>query len=116
MGSERMTSYRCSNNARYVSKSACRSAQVSQAQERPAASGTNRSGIIVGGVIGGQQTGKWLKARFNKTGLIHRIRLIARDRTRIKLYNLDAPDFTNDVDSKIGSKTVAFFDPPYIES
>ena len=78
---------------------------------------TNRSGILSGGVIGGkQQTGAWLlDARFNKRDLVQRIRRIARYRDRIKLYQQDALDFTNDVVSSL-SNVFAFYDPPYIEN
>ncbi|MBN1461319.1 MAG: DNA adenine methylase [Armatimonadetes bacterium] len=79
---------------------------------------TNRSGIISGGVIGGkEQSGKWgLDARFNKAELVQRIRRIARYRNRIKLYHLDALDFTNQILSEMEYNTLAFFDPPYIEN
>ena len=79
---------------------------------------TNRSGIIGGGVIGGkQQRGPWgLDARFNKSELVQRIRKIARYGSRIALYNSDALEFTNQVLSNMESNTIAFFDPPYIES
>jgi DNA adenine methylase len=78
---------------------------------------TNRSGIISGGVIGGKnQTGNWkLDARFNKPELIQRIRKIARYKNRIKIYQLDALDFTKKVIPNIGSNSFAFYDPPYIE-
>jgi DNA adenine methylase len=77
---------------------------------------TNRSGIINGGVIGGQQQdGDWtLDARFNRTELIQRIRRIARYNTRIRLYQLDALDFTNRVVSQFGRNSLSFYDPPYI--
>jgi DNA adenine methylase len=79
---------------------------------------TNRSGIISGGVIGGQrQDGKWkLDARFNKSELIRRIRKIARYNSRIRLYQLDALDFTNRIIPQLGPKAFSFFDPPYIEN
>ncbi len=79
---------------------------------------TNRSGIIGGGVIGGKnQNGKWkLDARFNKTDLIRRIRKIARYKSRIRLYNLDALEFTKTIVPKIGSNMFLYYDPPYIES
>src|SRR5205085_8500356 len=79
---------------------------------------TNRSGIIAGGVIGGQdQTGRWLiDARFNKTELVARIRRIARYRSRINLYQMDALAFTKQVVPNLGPKTFAFYDPPYIEN
>jgi DNA adenine methylase len=79
---------------------------------------TNRSGIIGGGVIGGKgQTGAWsLDARFTKDELINRIRRIGRYRNRIRLYSLDALQFTKEVTPTLGSKAFVFFDPPYIEN
>lgn len=78
---------------------------------------TNRSGIIGGGVIGGkQQTSAWkLDVRFNKTELIRRIRKIGRYSSRIRLYQLDALEFTKKVIPDIGPNSFWFFDPPYIE-
>ncbi|HKB68415.1 MAG TPA: DNA adenine methylase [Pyrinomonadaceae bacterium] len=78
---------------------------------------TNRSGIIGGGVIGGKnQTGEWkLDARFNKAELIRRIRKIARYRSRIRLYQLDALEFTTTIVPQIGPRAFLFYDPPYIE-
>ena len=79
---------------------------------------TNRSGIIGGGIIGGkEQTGEWkLDARFHKNDLIQRIQKIARYRSRINLYNMDALDFTSQVIPQIGLSTFTFYDPPYIEN
>jgi DNA adenine methylase len=79
---------------------------------------TNRSGIIDGGVIGGKhQTGAWaIDARFTKSELIQRIRRIGRYRTRIKLYQMDALDFTNQIVTNLGRNAFAFYDPPYIEN
>jgi DNA adenine methylase len=79
---------------------------------------TNRSGIISGGVIGGQaQGGHWkLDARFNKTELVQRIRKVARYNSRIRLYNLDALDFTDRIISRFGRNSLTFYDPPYIEN
>ncbi len=73
---------------------------------------TNRSGIINGGVIGGNdQSGNWkLDARFNKVDLIRRIQSIARYKDRIKLYNLD---LIRDVLPQLSKKTLIYFDPPY---
>ena len=78
---------------------------------------TNRSGIISGGVIGGkQQGGSWpIDARFTKNELIQRIRRIGRYRNRIRLYQQDGLDFTNDVVSSLGNNVFAFYDPPYID-
>ncbi len=77
---------------------------------------TNRSGIIDAGVIGGQnQNGKWkIDARFGKEELIRRIRQIARYRSRIHLYQMDALDFTKRVLPGIGKNSFVFYDPPYI--
>ncbi len=79
---------------------------------------TNRSGVIGGGVIGGKkQKGDWgLDARFNKEELIRRIQKIWRHRTRIKLYQMDALDFANNVIPSLGKNSFSFFDPPYIEN
>jgi len=79
---------------------------------------TNRSGIINGGVIGGKkQDGDWtLDVRFNKDDLIQRIRRIGRYASRIHLYQMDALKFTNQVVSKLGKNSFAFYDPPYIEN
>lgn len=79
---------------------------------------TNRSGIIGGGVIGGQsQSGNWaLDVRFGRPELIRRIKKIARYRSRICLYQLDALDFTNNVVANIGPTSLTNYDPPYIEN
>lgn len=78
---------------------------------------TNRSGIIKGGVIGGNnQSGKYkLDCRFNKEDLIKRIRMIARYGEKISLYNVDA---MNIVDVVLGNTEntrdiLFYFDPPY---
>lgn len=79
---------------------------------------TNRSGIIGGGVIGGQaQLGAWrLDARFNKAELIRRIQAIGSHKSRIKIYQMEASTFTKNVIANLGSSSFAFFDPPYIEN
>ena len=76
---------------------------------------TNRSGIIGGGVIGGQdQTGEWkLDARFNKTELCARITAIARYAHRIALYNMDAAAFIEQVVPTLPNRTLLYLDPPY---
>jgi DNA adenine methylase len=75
----------------------------------------NRSGIITGGVIGGvDQTGKWkIDARYNKENLISRIERIARYRSRITIYNLDAKELLRDVIPGLPDKTLVYLDPPY---
>lgn len=76
---------------------------------------TNRSGIIRGGVIGGkEQDGNWkLDARYNKDDLIRRIQKIARFRSRIHLYNLDAADLIENVLPSIPQQALVYLDPPY---
>ena len=74
---------------------------------------TNRSGIISGGVIGGkQQAGRWgLDARFNKEEIIRRIERIGRYKTRIRLYQRDAREFTDEVVPDLGRNCFVFYDP-----
>ncbi|MFZ5451770.1 MAG: DNA adenine methylase [Thermodesulfobacteriota bacterium] len=76
---------------------------------------TNRSGIITGGVIGGQkQTGKWkIDARFNRAGLIEKIRRIAGYRHRIQLFCMDARDFLSNVVAACQERAFIYLDPPY---
>jgi len=78
---------------------------------------TNRSGIIKGGVIGGQkQTGKWkIDARFNRLILIEKIKRIALYRERINLFCMDAHDFLTDVIMEYKQKMFIYLDPPYYE-
>lgn len=76
---------------------------------------TNRSGIIEkAGVIGGlEQKSKYsLDCRFNKLGLLEKIRTIALHKDRINLYNKDALDFITEVD-EIEEKVFFCIDPPY---
>ncbi|ENO2769056.1 TPA: DNA adenine methylase [Enterobacter hormaechei] len=76
---------------------------------------TNRSGILLGGVIGGKdQSGKWkLDARFNKPDLINRIKIIASKKANIHIYNQDAKLFLDNVVSKFKKNTLIYLDPPY---
>lgn len=76
---------------------------------------TNRSGILLGGVIGGkEQSGKWkLDARFNKSDLINRIKIIASKKANIHIYNQDAKFFLDNVVSKFKKDTLIYLDPPY---
>jgi len=76
---------------------------------------TNRSGILKAGVIGGkEQNGKWkLDARFNKENLIQRIKKISRFKNRIKLYNQDAVELSQQLSKTLPKKTLFYFDPPY---
>lgn len=77
---------------------------------------TNRSGIIMGGPIGGykQKSVYKLGCRFKQSDLINKIQRIATVKERIRLYNLDAKDLINNVllheDNR---KLFVYFDPPY---
>ena len=78
---------------------------------------TNRSGIIKGGVIGGNdQTGNYLiDARFNKTDLMARIERIADYSDRIELHNDDAVMLINGIKDTMPDRTLYYLDPPYYE-
>lgn len=77
---------------------------------------TNRSGIISGGMLGGvKQTGNYLiNCRFNKQEIISRIKRIALEKKKIRLYCKDAIKLIDKIQSEAKSKNVIFyFDPPY---
>lgn len=76
---------------------------------------TNRSGIVTGGPIGGHaQSGPWqLDARFTKDALIARIQKIARHRSRIQIYGMDAADFLAQVTPRLRDRALVYLDPPY---
>lgn len=76
---------------------------------------TNRSGIIKGGVIGGQnQEGEWkLDARFNREKLAHRIKQIAEMKNCIHLYNKDIESFIVKYTPKYSGNSLMYLDPPY---
>lgn len=78
---------------------------------------TNRGGIITGGPIGGhEQKSKYsLDCRFNKVGIVKKIRAIAGQSHRIRLYMLDAKDLINDVLLRENpDQLFTFFDPPVL--
>ena len=77
---------------------------------------TNISGIIKGGVIGGQeQRGKYkINARFNKQVLINRIQKIAAIKDRISVSNLDGLSFINKLNKK-KEEIFIYLDPPYYQ-
>ena len=77
---------------------------------------TNRSGILSGGVIGGQnQEGEYkLDCRFNKDDLTKRIRAIAQHRDSIRIYSLDAQAFCREVVAQLNPSAFVFLDPPYV--
>ncbi|NLH44930.1 MAG: DNA adenine methylase [Acholeplasmataceae bacterium] len=77
---------------------------------------TNRAGIITGGPIGGyaQESQYDLGCRFNKQDLINKIKNIASQRDRIRLYNLDAVDLINTIlINENQNELFVYFDPPY---
>ena len=77
---------------------------------------TNRSGIINAGVIGGiEQKGKYkIDCRFNKQEIIRRIKLIASQKNKIRLFNLDAIDLIDLIKTESdNAKSLFYFDPPY---
>jgi len=77
---------------------------------------TNRSGIITGGPIGGyEQKSKYnLDCRFNKEGLIKKIKAIAERNNNIKLYHFDAIQLINNVLMEQPRENLfVYFDPPY---
>ena len=76
---------------------------------------TNRSGILMGGVIGGrEQDGEWkIDARYNKKELISRIEKIARFKSRIQLYQMDATKFIQEILPSLPNESLVFLDPPY---
>lgn len=77
----------------------------------------NVSGVISGGVIGGQkQNGNYLiDARFNKSALTKRITSIADIADKIDISNLDVLDFLKSNVLRRYHKTFVNFDPPYVE-
>lgn len=77
---------------------------------------TNVSGVIKGGVIGGQmQTGKYkINARFDVEGLICRIEFISKFRNRISLSNMDGKDFLSSLNGREDDMLI-YLDPPYYQ-
>ena len=77
----------------------------------------NRSGILTkAGPIGGmEQNGNYLiDARYNKKDLIGRISLIARYSENIQIFNLDAIDFINRINTNLNIDNILLYlDPPY---
>lgn len=77
---------------------------------------TNRSGIVLGGPIGGynQEAKDKIGCRFIKPKLISKIKAIAERKDDIQLYNLDASVLIVDVLKKQSNENLfIFFDPPY---
>ena len=76
---------------------------------------TNRSGILKGGVIGGQQqSGDYLiDCRFNKRDLVAKIRRIAMYRDQVRLTRMDAEQFIKREFKKLSPHALVNVDPPY---
>lgn len=76
---------------------------------------TNRSGILNAGPIGGlDQTGKYkIDVRFNKEELSKRIKLIAKYKKKIHLYNHDIRSFVDLYLPRYQENAFVYFDPPY---
>lgn len=76
---------------------------------------TNRSGILNARPIGGfEQAGNWkIDARFNRSFLADKIEYIAAYRNRVRLTELDARRFLNEI-SHEGKNLLAYIDPPYL--
>ncbi len=76
---------------------------------------TNRSGIITGGVIGGNnQRGSWkMDARFNRNELIRRIEKIGRFSSRITLTQEDGAFYLRRKLNGLPKDAFLFLDPPY---
>lgn len=76
---------------------------------------TNRSGILSGGVIGGnEQTGNYkIDARYKKQELINRIEHISEYAERIQIFNEDAVTLTQRLQNILPNNTLFYFDPPY---
>jgi DNA adenine methylase len=77
---------------------------------------TNRSGVIKGGgVIGGlNQSGAYkIDCRFNREDLAARVLRIAKYRSRIHLYQMDALPFLKMIDANTVPNALFCIDPPY---
>ena len=76
---------------------------------------TNRSGVILGGSIGGsteekQNNAKYkIDCRFNKKELTQRLKTIAAKKDHIKVTNEDALDFLRQLNNNV----FVYLDPPY---
>jgi DNA adenine methylase len=77
---------------------------------------TNRSGILTARPIGGlDQTGNWkIDARFNRPNLAERVRMLYSFRRSVEIYELDALEFMEKIETS-GQDTFVYVDPPYIQ-
>lgn len=78
---------------------------------------TNVSGVLMGGMIGGEaQTGTYkIDARFNRSELVERIKEIAKYKNAIILTNLDAKELLSADNLKRYYKVFINLDPPYVK-
>lgn len=78
---------------------------------------TNISGVIKGGIIGGQeQDGNYkIDARFNKTTLINKVLNIADRKEQIIVLNQDAKELLQPSQLRRFYKTFLNLDPPYVK-
>ena len=76
---------------------------------------TNRSGILKGGVMGGQeQKSKYkIDCRFNKLPLLERIKRIGSYKSKIHVYNFDALELLREKQEIFSNDSFTFLDPPY---
>jgi len=76
---------------------------------------TNRSGILTGGVIGGNdQTGNYkIDARFNRYELLDRMKRIVNLRHRISVLNQDGYSLCRTEFNSGSSDSLTYLDPPY---
>jgi DNA adenine methylase len=76
---------------------------------------TNRSGILRGGVIGGQeQKGNYLiDCRFDRADLVRKIRRIALYKDQIRLSCIDARLYVGSTLKKLPNHSLVNVDPPY---
>lgn len=77
---------------------------------------TNRSGILGAWPIGGlEQTGRWkIDARYNRVGLIRRVRAVAGMGDRIHVTELDGVEHLRRMGT-YGDDVLVYADPPYVE-
>lgn len=75
----------------------------------------NRSGIITGGVIGGNnQRGRWkIDARYKKDELIRKITTLAKYSNKISVFNEDAVMFLKRIAKTLPKNSFVYLDPPY---
>lgn len=76
---------------------------------------TNRSGILKGGVIGGQEqvSDYLLDCRFNRVDLIRKIQRLSLYKDQIHLSRLDAELYIKTVVPKLPDHSLTNIDPPY---